>query len=87
VKTELKSVALVESYGVAIEMARAGLGVAYTNSIIAAPSVNDQSLYILEKITASPKEGYYLKTRMTDKDSLAGEFANWLRALIHEALL
>jgi LysR family glycine cleavage system transcriptional activator len=86
VKTELKSVALVESYGVAIEMARAGLGVAYTNSIIAAPSVNDKSLQILEKITTSPKEGYYLKTRRTEQEPLAGEFANWLRGLIHEAL-
>ena len=61
-KGDLKVVAQVESHGIAVEMARSGIGVAYTNAIVAAPSVADKSLRVIERSRHVPKEGYYMKT-------------------------
>jgi LysR family glycine cleavage system transcriptional activator len=84
INTELNTIALVESHGLAVDMARAGLGVAYTNAIIAAPSVLDGSLHVIENFKDVPKEGYYLKIQKTDEKSLAGAFGDWLKELIQK---
>jgi LysR family glycine cleavage system transcriptional activator len=86
INSELKTVAFVESHGLAVDLARAGLGVAYTNAIIAAPSVQDRSLHIIKKFKDAPKEGYYLKIRQIDENSLAGVFAVWLQELIQNSM-
>jgi len=80
----LDYVAFVESHGIAIDMARKGVGVAYTNGIIAAPSVKEKSLHILERIEAVPKEGYYLTKNSNDEDSASSLFSSWLDSIIKD---
>ena len=82
---DLKAIALVESHGIAVEMARSGLGIAYTNGIVAAPSVADKSLHIIERSPNMPKEGYYMKTKTYGDDPIVETFAAWLRSLISKA--
>ena len=84
IKTPLNFVAVAESHGIAIDLARTGLGAVYTNAIIAAPSIQDKSLSVLEHCDNAPKEGYYLTTGRGENEHLAKLFADWLKALVAE---
>lgn len=81
----LNFVAFVESHGIAIDMAKAGIGAVYTNALIARPSIRDQSLCVLEDCDINPKEGYYLTAYQSENEHLANQFALWLKVLIESA--
>jgi len=86
IETRAEPVALVESHGIAVELAKAGLGIAYTNAIIAAPSVRDNTLHILDRADKTPTDGYYISCKRISEAPLAEPFAQWLQGLIQHPI-
>lgn len=79
---ELQFASFVESHAMAVDMARAGLGLAFTNAMIAGPSLLEGALVALEsglpecKIPA--RDGYHMSIRANDNSDLSKKFADWI---------
>lgn len=74
----------VESHGMAVDMARAGNGIAFTHLSIAAPSVADGSLVCLEYLNAFARDAYYLTIHAGPNQALALRFKAWLASQIKQ---
>lgn len=69
---------LVDSHGMAVELAVAGAGLALTSSLIAAPALGDRRLMQLDLPSADSIDGYFLAVN-DDNSGIAEAFADWLR--------
>ena len=72
----------VESHGLAVDMAIEGLGLAYTNSLIAQQAVADQRLKVLFESKARPSDGYYLVAPERGPSRDAQVFIDWLNGIV-----
>jgi DNA-binding transcriptional LysR family regulator len=69
----------VESHANAVDLARAGAGIAYTNYLIAAPSLADGSLVLLDNEPDAARDGYYLHVKDGRNHAIAQEFSSWIQ--------
>ncbi len=74
----------VDNYGLAIELATAGVGVALASSLLAAPAINDGRLVRLHPGSAPARDGYFLAVRR-DAAEPATAFARWLHGVVEAA--
>jgi len=72
---------LVDSHGLAVDLARQGAGVALTSSLIACPSLADGSLIRLDLPSAPAIDGFYLAVNDGAKGDAAA-FSSWLEARV-----
>jgi LysR family glycine cleavage system transcriptional activator len=79
IKEELNISAYVESHANAVDLARAGAGIAYTNYLIAAPSLADGSLVLLDNEPDAAQDGYYLHVKDSRNHAIAQEFSTWIQ--------
>lgn len=86
VKTELNVSTYVESHANAVDLARAGAGLAYTNHLIAAPSLADGSLILLQEERDAALDGYYVRVRDGVNFNLAQEFFEWVEGNIADMI-
>ncbi len=73
----------VDSHGMAVDLAKSGAGVALTSSTIAAPSIIDGSLVLLDEGSFAAQDGYHLVFDPRLRSELPGRFADWLVAEIN----
>ncbi|MEQ8666727.1 MAG: LysR substrate-binding domain-containing protein [Rhodospirillales bacterium] len=74
---ELRPQLMVDSHGFAVDLARRGLGIALTSSLIAAPAIGSGSLIRVDLPSKPCVDGYYLAVNDRD-NAAAGAFARWL---------
>ncbi len=70
----------VDSYGLALELARQGCGVALVSRFLAAADVRARTLRVPVDRSAAARETFYLARRAGRPDSPAHRFEQWLRA-------
>lgn len=78
---------LVDSHGLAIDLARSGTGIALTSSTIAAPCLNDGSLVLVENSRTAANDGYHLSVHSDGTTGMAARFADWLAEEVGSAEL
>lgn len=76
VSATLEATVHVDSYGLALDLARNGTGVALTSSLLAARALRDGDVVIVHDATIEGVEGYHLATRADAP--LAAEFERWI---------
>lgn len=81
-KEELNICTYVESHGIALDFAKHGHAIAYTNSLIAGASLAEGSLIKLGNTSVKTKEGYYLDIKNGPNKDIAVEFANLLKQIV-----
>lgn len=82
-RRDLSPALTVDSHGFAVDLARRGVGVALTSSLIAAPCLGDGSLVRVDLPSKPCVDGYYLA--VNDRANPAADaFARWLLAEIGE---
>lgn len=70
----------VESHGMAVDCARAGVGIALTSFTISAPALADGSLVLFDRNFLPATDGYYLSFNKGEPEKPAvSEFIEWLR--------
>lgn len=69
---------LVDSYGLAVDLARCGAGVALTSAILAAPCLADGSLVVAFDRSAPARDGYHMAVRNRRSDATPELFSHWL---------
>lgn len=69
----------VESYGLAVDLATCGAGVALTSAFIAAPGIAKGTLKQLDFPSAPANDGYFLAVSDADNPD-SKEFSDWLTA-------
>ncbi len=69
---------LVDSYGLALELARQGSGVALVSQLLAATSLRQGTLRAIAR-SAPARESFYLLRSSRRDDGLAERFERWLR--------
>tara|TARA_R110002072_G_scaffold10544_5_gene49026 strand:+ start:179 stop:1105 length:927 start_codon:yes stop_codon:yes gene_type:complete len=67
-----------DSYGMAVDLARSGAGIALASTTIAAPSVNDGSLVLVTPETIAASDGYHLSIDPSVTSDMPSKFADWL---------
>ena len=72
----------VDSYGLAVDFARSGSGVALTSETIAAPSLADGSLIRVHPELIDAKDGYTVVINSSNHQQTAHVFVDWLKARI-----
>ena len=70
---------LVDSYGLAMELARRGGGVALVSRFLAAPAVHAGELHIPLRRSAPARDNFYLAVRSAQPGSPARRFEQWVR--------
>ncbi len=68
----------VDNYGLAIDLARAGAGVALASSLLASRSIHDGTLVRLRDESIPATDGYFLATQARE-GTPAAKFADWLK--------
>jgi len=71
----------VDSHGLAVDLARRGVGVALTSSLLAKPCLDDGSLVLIPAGSAPSVDGYFLAVKR-DQNPLAQIFEEWLLARV-----
>lgn len=75
----------VDSYSVALELARNGVGVALVSRVIAEDSLRSGALVVPVNLTAPAIDNHYLAINSREGDALiADHFADWLRNQISD---
>ena len=74
----LNIVCSVESHGMAVDCAVAGIGAAYTSKLISRPSVAKRTLIHLENCDHPAGDGYLIKLGENENWDMSVAFANWL---------
>jgi len=69
---------LVDSHGMAVDLASRGAGVALTSSLIAAPAIAQGKLHQIDLPTIESIDGYYLAQNSDTKET-AAHFCTWFR--------
>ena len=87
IKRRITPAYLVDSHGLAIDLARSGTGIALTSSTIAAPCLNDGSLVLVGHDGTTAHEGYHLTVNSDGNADLAFRFAEWLAEEVGSAEL
>ncbi|WP_420547970.1 LysR family transcriptional regulator [Curvivirga sp.] len=78
--TDLSPSLHVDSYGVALDLAANGSGVALTSSLLAKSSVDVGKLKQIGQVGIMGNEGYYLAT--VSEAEVAKEFSKWIKTVI-----
>ncbi len=68
----------VESYGMAVDLARSKAGIALVDMMIAAPSMNEGKLVKVVREEQAASDGYHLSVNAGVNSDLSNEFAIWL---------
>ncbi len=84
VKSEVHGNIYVDSYGMAVDFARRGAGVALTNSLIAAPSLANGELNIVYPQSVKPIDGYFLAINSRGNEDQVQSFAKWLESNVQD---
>lgn len=82
---ELEPRLFVDSHGLAVDLARAGAGVALTSSLLAAPSLAEGALVKVHPQSLPSEDGYFLAARPR-QDEGPQRFTAWLRTEIDAVL-
>ncbi len=69
---------LVDSHGLAIDMARSGAGIAFTNEWLAQPLLADGSLIRVHPHSIQGSDGYWVSVTSTRNIDVAQRFVAWL---------
>lgn len=77
---------MVDSYGLAVDLAQAGAGVALSSFILAAPGIAKGCLAVPLDAAAPARDGYYMAVRTRGSETLADLFSAWLRSQVDEAV-
>lgn len=68
----------VDSHGLAVDLARSGVGIAFTSELIALPSLRDGTLVRAHPDTIEGSDGYWISSNATDRAPAAARFVEWL---------
>lgn len=71
-----------DSYGLAVDFAKNGAGVALVSSLIAAPSIVEGSLIQIHPAAVEPIDGYYLAVDAKSDSLDTKNFTDWLKSYI-----
>lgn len=71
-----------DSYGLAVDFAKNGAGIALVSSLIAAPSLADGSLVQMHSAAIEPIDGYYLAVDAKSDNQQLSDFTTWLKSHI-----
>ena len=77
----LRGTLFVDSYGMAVDLARSGAGIALTSSLIAAPWLADGTLRQVHPAKLRGSEGYFLAVSPS-AGAPAHALADWLKTLV-----
>lgn len=71
-----------DSYGLAVDFAKHGAGLALVSSLIAAPSLADGTLHQVHGTAIEPIDGYYLAADVKSENQALIDFTQWLKSYI-----
>ncbi len=76
---------LVDSHGLAVDLARSGAGVAVTSSLLAMPCLAEGTLRVAHHASAPAEDGYFLAANSQRKSDVIDNFGRWLKSEIRQA--
>ncbi|MEM7256763.1 MAG: LysR family transcriptional regulator, partial [Pseudomonadota bacterium] len=77
------SMLYVDSHGLAVDLARAGSGIALTSELIALPLLTTGELLQVSPMTPDAEDGYYVSVRRGGNADAATEFVTWLSTQVN----
>jgi len=75
----------VDSHGLAVDLARAGTGIAFTSESIALPSLRDGSLVRAHPESIDGRDGYWISNLAESRETMARTFIDWLTEQVNFA--
>ncbi|MEM1074388.1 MAG: LysR family transcriptional regulator [Pseudomonadota bacterium] len=78
----LEASLFVDTHGLAVDLAVAGVGIALTHSLIALPALKSGRLVTLDLPDLPAREGYYLARNDSKNEEAQHAFVSWFRALL-----